>query len=88
MERRNFVYWIILAVLVIALAVVGVLVLRKRAAPPAYVPVGGTTSVPRQPPPESKALEDYVPAEPFKAGDAPVITNSPEEEGGQEPAQP
>jgi hypothetical protein len=87
MERRTLLYWIVLAMLLVALGVVGVLVLRKRAAPPVYVPVGGVTDTKKTPPPESKPLESYVPAPAFKAGDAPVVTISSDEEGG-EPEQP
>ncbi|MFA5935875.1 MAG: hypothetical protein WC787_03415 [Patescibacteria group bacterium] len=87
MDRRNLVYWIILGVLITALAVVGVLILRKRAAPPVVIPIGGAQNGTEKTPPKSKPLEDYVPARPYQDGDVPSET-VPESEFGGEPTTP
>jgi hypothetical protein len=82
MERRTLAYWIIFLGLIAAIAVVGVLALRKRATPPVYVPVGGSTVQRTQKPPESKPLDAYIPAQPYSSNDTPVITIPSEEIGG------
>jgi hypothetical protein len=71
MDRRNLIYSLILVVLVVALVTVGILVLRKRAAGPVLIPVGGSvgTDGPRPLPTDTKSLDSYTKAPAWKEGD-------------------
>lgn len=89
MEKRTLVYWIILAVLVIALGTVGVLILRKRASLPGATGTGiQNQSGTKNETPKAKPIESYVPERPFKAGDAPIDTFGPDVQGTPEPTTP
>jgi len=80
MEKRNVVYWIILCVLLVALATVGVLILRKRAQP-VVVPIMQSSGLgtPNATPPESKSLDSYTPERPYQAGDPIPVPESEEQ---------
>lgn len=74
MERKNIVLFIILALLIVAIAVVGVLILRKRTKE--FAPRATSTVIqPVKLPPGTKPLESYVPERPWQEGDPPIPTS-------------
>lgn len=83
MERRTTIYSLILVLLGIALVVVMVLVLRKRAALPSMKAVGQQQNGDRKVPPPSKPIESYIPERSLQEGDPvpPPTYSSPP--GGQ-----
>lgn len=81
MERRTLTYSIILALFGVALAVVGMLILRKR---DTLTGAGIQRQTPRQPAarkaaPAVRPLDSYVPAPAWKAGD-PVFQDTSKQE--------
>lgn len=90
MEKRTLVYWIILAILVIALGTVGVLILRKRASLPGTIGTGiqNQSGSAKKEPPKAKPIESYVPERPYQAGDAPIGTFGADVQETPEPTTP
>lgn len=64
MEKRNFIYWLILVVMCIGLIIVGTLILKKRAAiitSPKVKPAVQAN--------DTKPIDSYIPDRPWRKGD-------------------